>query len=188
MEAKPYLSVFRIFDEFPQLKDDVDFTLLNQHKLKHSTVGWLGPAGTVTGYHIDWGDNILAQVHGRKRVHLVSPADTAKMYVSQKFDQGTTISSVDLENYDQGRFPLFAKAVHHRITLHPGEMLFIPRGWWHHVRSLDKSISISNIAFDLRGIVLDAVQHRAKQVLHNFGLWTCDCTCHTIRDGKWVKK
>ncbi|MCU0713839.1 MAG: cupin-like domain-containing protein [Pirellula sp.] len=166
---KPYLSVFKIFDEFPQLSKDVDFTLLNQFKVKHSTVGWLGPAGTVTGYHIDWGDNILAQVQGRKCIHLVSPDESDKMYVSKKFDQGTAISKVDLENYD-------------------GEMLFIPRGWWHHVRSLDKSISVSNLAFDLRGIVFDVLPQRVKQILHNVGLWPCECTCHVLRDGKRVKK
>ena len=185
---KPYLSVFKIFDEFPQLSKDVDFTLLNQFKLKHSTVGWLGPAGTVTGYHIDWGDNILAQVQGRKCIHLVSPEESDKMYVSKKFDQGTAISEVDLENYDEDRFPRFAQAVHRRVILHPGEMLFIPRGWWHHVRSLDKSISVSNLAFDLRGIAFDVLPHRVKQILHDIGLWPCECTCHVLRDGKRVKK
>ncbi|MEZ6092354.1 MAG: cupin-like domain-containing protein [Pirellulaceae bacterium] len=186
--SKPYLSVFRIFDEFPQLRRDVDFSLLNQFKLKHSAVAWLGPAGTVTGYHIDWGDNILAQVHGRKCVHLASPDETSKMYVSRKFDQGTTISEVDLENYDRDRFPRFAEVNHHQIILNPGEMLFIPRGWWHHVRSLDKSISVSNITFDARGVLFDAIPHRFKQLMHNAGLWPCDCTCHVVRDGKRVRK
>ena len=183
-----YLSLFKIFDEFPHLRDDVDFSLLNQHKLKHTTVGWLGPAGTVTGYHIDWGDNILAQLQGRKSIHLASPAETPNMYVSRKFDQGTTISEVDLENVDQQLFPLFAKVKHQKIVLHPGQMLFIPRGWWHHVRALDKSISVSNIAYDARGILVDAGTQRLKQVLHNLGLWPCDCTCHVRRDGKWVRK
>ncbi len=183
-----YLSVFRLFDEFPELRKDVDFSLLDQHKIKSSTVGWIGPAGTVTGFHIDWGDNILAQIAGRKLLHLVAPAESAKMYPSKKFDQGTTISQVDLENYDAEKFPEFAEARKHRIVLQPGEMIFIPRGWWHHVRSLDVSISVSNIGYDLRGILFDAIPHRLKQKLHNAGLWKCDCTCHVVRDGKWCRK
>lgn len=186
--AGAYLSVFKVFDEFPQLRDDVDFSLLNQHKIKHSTVGWLGPAGTVTGYHIDWGDNILAQVHGRKCVHLAAPEDTPNMYVSKKFDQGARLSEVDLHNWDEEKFPLFGKVKHQKIILDAGQMLFIPRGWWHHVESMDKSISVSNLTYDLSGILFDAIPHRIKQIVHNAGLWKCDCTCHVWRDGKWVRK
>src|SRR5262249_12576499 len=46
-----YLSVFRVFDAFPELRKDVDFSLLSQFKLKNTAKGWIGPAGTVTGYH-----------------------------------------------------------------------------------------------------------------------------------------
>jgi len=187
-ERQAYLSVFRIFDHFPELRGDVDFSLINQFKCKSSTSGWIGPAGTVTGYHIDWGDNILAQIRGRKRVHLAPPEETPNMYVSRKFDQGTTISEVDMDRYDRRKHPLFEKVRHREVTLHPGHMLFIPRGWWHHVRSLDLSISVSNLTFDLRGIVRDAFPHRVKQILHNTGLWPCECTCHLIRNGKRVKK
>ena len=185
---KSYLSVFRIFDTFPDLRADVDFSIIDQHKIKSSTSGWIGPAGTVTGYHIDWGDNILAQVCGRKCVHLASPAATPNMYVSQKFDQGTTISRVDLHDVDEELFPRFKQVKHMKVILHPGEMLFIPRGWWHHVESMDMSISVSNITYDLKGIAFDAIPHRVKQVLHDVGLWKCDCTCHVIKNGKWTRR
>lgn len=186
--GKAYLSLFKIFEEFPQLKADVDFSLLDARKLKSSTVGWIGPAGTVTGYHIDWGDNILAQIEGRKQLHLAAPSETPRMYVSKKFDQGTTISQVDLHNPDLSRHPKFADVKNHRIVLNPGEMIYIPRGWWHHVESLDVSISVSNLAYSIRDIAVDVVPHRLKQVLHDIGIWKCDCTCHTRVDGRWVRK
>ena len=183
-----YLSVFKLFDHFPELKREVDFSILDQHKLKSSSVGWIGPAGTVTGYHIDWGDNILAQIHGRKQLHLAAPFESSKMSVSQKFDQGASISEVDLNNWDSEKHPEFATVRNHRIVLQPGHCVFIPRGWWHHVQSLDKSISVSNIAYDIKGIVKDVLPHRIKQKLHDAGLWKCPCTCHRVVDGKWVRK
>ncbi len=183
-----YLSVFRIFRNFPQLEADVDFSILSRHKVKNTPSGWIGPAGTVTGYHVDWGDNVLAQICGRKEVRLVSPQDSKYMYPSKRFDQGTMSSDMDVDNYDEKRFPLFKNASEYRIVVQPGEMLFIPRGWWHYVRSLDKSISVSNIGYDAKGIVVDLLSQRIKQVLHDIGLYRVPCTCHIHHNGKRVRR
>ena len=185
---KGYLSVFRVFDAFPDLRKDVDFSLLSQFKLKNTAKGWIGPAGTVTGYHVDWGDNVLAQICGRKEVRLVAPEDTKYMYPSKRFDQGTMSSEMDVDNLDADRFPLFAKATEYRVIVQPGEMLFIPRGWWHHVRSLDKSISVSNISYDAKGIVVDLLSERVKQVFHDVGLYRVPCTCHIVHNGKRMRR
>jgi lysine-specific demethylase 8 len=185
---KGYLSVFRIFNAFPELRSDVDFSLLSQFKLKNTAKGWIGPAGTVTGYHVDWGDNVLAQICGRKEVRLVAPKDSKYMYPSRRFDQGTMSSEMDVDCLDAERFPLFEKATEYRAIIHPGEMLFIPRGWWHHVRSLDKSISVSNISYDAKGIVVDLLSERIKQVLHDVGLYRVPCTCHITHNGKRMRR
>ncbi len=56
----------------------------------------------------------------------------------------TNISEIaDLENCDSDRFPLFDNATGVRFTLHPGETLFIPSGWWHTARILSPSITVS---------------------------------------------
>jgi ribosomal protein L16 Arg81 hydroxylase len=183
-----YLSVFKIFRSFPQLKDDVDFSILSRHKVKNTVAGWIGPAGTVTGYHVDWGDNILAQICGRKEVRLVAPEESKYMYPSKRFDQGTTSSEMDVDNFDPQRFPLFEKVKEYRVVIHPGEMLFIPRGWWHYVRSLDKSISVSSIGYDTKGFVVDLLSQRVKQVLHDIGLYRVPCTCHITMNGKRVRR
>jgi Cupin-like domain len=185
---KGYLSVFRVFDAFPDLRKDVDFSLLSQFKLKNTAKGWIGPAGTVTGYHVDWGDNVLAQICGRKEVRLVGPKDSKYMYPSKRFDQGTMSSEMDVDNYDEQRFPLFKKVTEYRVIIHPGEMLFIPRGWWHHVRSLDKSISVSNISYDAKGIVVDLLSERLKQMFHDVGLYRVPCTCHIEHNGKRMRR
>jgi lysine-specific demethylase 8 len=185
---KGYLSVFRVFDAFPELRSDVDFSLLSQFKVKNTAKGWIGPAGTVTGYHVDWGDNVLAQICGRKEVRLVAPKYSKYMYPSKRFDQGTMSSDMDVDNLDADRFPLFAKATEYRVVIHPGEMLFIPRGWWHYVRSLDKSISVSNISYDTKGIVVDLLSERIKQVFHDVGLYRVPCTCHIEHNGKRMRR
>ena len=185
---KGYLSVFRVFSAFPQLMSDVDFSILSQFKVKNTAKGWIGPAGTVTGYHVDWGDNVLAQICGRKEVRLVAPNDTKFMYPSKRFDQGTMSSEMDVDNLDEQKYPLFAQATEYRVIIQPGEMLFIPRGWWHHVRSLDKSISVSNISYDAKGFIVDLLSERIKQVLHDLGIYRVPCTCHIVHNGKRVRR
>ena len=51
---------------------------------------------------------------------------------------GPPISMVPLENPDFQRYPRFreALAAARVAELEPGDALFIPYGWWHHVQSL----------------------------------------------------
>ena len=49
-------------------------------------------------------------------------------------------SEVDCENPDYEKYPLFQKIPIIEVTLNPCEVIFIPVGWWHSVKSLDISI------------------------------------------------
>ena len=48
-----------------------------------------------------------------------------------------------MDRADLSEFPLFAEATAHECTLEPGELLFIPHNWWHHVTALEKSITVN---------------------------------------------
>lgn len=178
-QGRRYLSLFNIFEQFPALRDDVDFSLLTSLTRWHYTFGWLGPKGTLTGYHIDWIDNILAQIQGRKQLWLVPPDLSYCMYPSSKYDFRSTLSQVDPDSWDRRRFPLFEQVRPIPVVLEPGQMLFIPRGWWHRVQSLDPSISVNTFAHDLSGILIHQSWAKLKDHLHRSGLvGRGHCTCH----------
>lgn len=178
-QKKRYLSMFRVFEEFPHLEDDVDFHLIEKMSLWQTYFAWLGPAGTLTGYHIDWIDNILTQIRGRKRVWLVSPEQSANMYPSKKYDYRSTLSEVEPNTWDPQTHPRFADVTPIEITLEPGHMLFIPHGWWHRVLGLTPSISINAFAHDLPGLLRRQSKAYALDLLHRAGLYgRADCTCH----------
>jgi ribosomal protein L16 Arg81 hydroxylase len=99
---------------------------------------WFGPRGTVTPLHHDTMNVLLAQIRGRKAVTLIPPSATPLVY-----NEIGVYSRVDVEHPDDDTFPLFAAAPRSTFVLRPGEALFIPVGWWHHVRALDESISVS---------------------------------------------
>jgi len=177
--GRRYLSMFRVFEQFPQLREDVDFSLLEAVTQRRVYFAWLGPAGTLTGYHIDWIHNILAQISGRKRVWLVPPAASRAMYPSRKYDYRSTLSEVEPSTWDAAKHPLFADVRPAEMTLEPGQMLFIPRGWWHRVQSLTPSISINAFGQDLSGLLFHQSRASLLDLLHRAGLYRRgDCTCH----------
>jgi Cupin-like domain len=99
---------------------------------------WIGPEGTRTPLHHDLVNILLIQIVGRKRVHLIPSKEIHKVY-----NNIGVFSDVDLDAVDESRFPLFPSSHIMEYMLEPGAALFIPVGWWHHVESLDPSISVS---------------------------------------------
>jgi ribosomal protein L16 Arg81 hydroxylase len=57
--------------------------------------------------------------------------------------------AIDAEQPDYNKYPLYQKATVIECDVLPGEIIFMPVGWWHHVRSLDICISMSftNLVF-----------------------------------------
>jgi hypothetical protein len=105
---------------------------------------WLGAAGTYSGLHRDGTDNLYIQVWGHKRFLLASPDQWKCFYPwSTDLRGGLEGCAVDPENPDLDRYPLFAQAHIIKVDLSPGDMLYLPEGWFHHVRSLTLSLSIN---------------------------------------------
>jgi hypothetical protein len=94
-----------------------------------------GPVHTRT--HNDRDHNLACVLAGRRRFLLFPPDQLANLYVGP-IDNPPPLSLVDPEAPDLARFPRFADALATaRVAfLDPGDALFIPRLWWHHVTSL----------------------------------------------------
>lgn len=186
---RAYLTLFNIFDRFPHLKEDVDLSILTQFTRKNNIYAWIGPEGTVTGLHYDSLNNLLAQVKGRKQVVLVAPKDNKNMYISDKFELGATSSGVDINNYDESKHPKFKDVDFFSTILEPGDVLFIPKKWWHYVKSLDTSISISNFGALLFDVLFTETIESIQYSLHCRGYYKKgNCTCHKELDGKVLSK
>jgi hypothetical protein len=106
---------------------------------------WIGPAGTVTSLHHDLTNNLIAQIVGRKKLMIVPAADTAKMYNHHHLF--SEITDLDDAVRDRQRFPLLEGVKIHDVTLNPGEMIYMPLGWWHQVTSCDFSVTATYTNF-----------------------------------------
>lgn len=108
---------------------------------------WIGPANTGLKLHRDMVDNFLVQLKGRKRIRLYSPSETRFLYPATV--GGNLMyepSRVDPDHYASEQFPDFKRAVYTVCELEPGDMLYLPAGWWHHVLNLEVSWSLNFFA------------------------------------------
>ena len=101
---------------------------------------WIGPAGTVTPLHCDYDDNIFAQIWGTKRIFLSPPHHDEFLY-PREANAILFGSPFDPEAPDFDRFPLARQATMIEVIVNPGDMLYVPAGWYHQVRALTFSLS-----------------------------------------------
>lgn len=108
---------------------------------------WIGNEGIVSA-HYDGSDNIACVVAGRRRFVLFPPEQIGNLYPGpiNFTPAGAPTSMVNLNEPDFDRYPLFKTALANAwsVELGPGDAIFIPMLWWHHVESLEKVNALMN--------------------------------------------
>jgi hypothetical protein len=101
---------------------------------------WIGNR-TCIAAHFDNTENIACVVAGKRRFTMFPPDQISNLYVGplDLTPAGQPVSLVDIRNPDLKRFPRFAAAleVAEVAELGPGDAVYVPALWWHHVEALD---------------------------------------------------
>jgi hypothetical protein len=126
-----------IRDCLPGFADENRLSIVDDNVLPRI---WLGNRIT-TPAHVDEWNNIGCVVAGRRRFTLFPPEQIANLYIGPLdfAPTGAPMSLVSLRNPDFERYPKFreALAAAQVAELEPGDAIFIPGLWWHHVESLE---------------------------------------------------
>lgn len=144
------IFLFNIFSHAPQLTKDFTWPdHLMKGFVKRVPMLFVGGQGSITHMHfdIDLSHIIHTQFAGRKRVLLFPYTEQHKLY-RKPFE---VLSIADFSNYydpaksklNLEEFPAIDTAEGYDIILEPGDTLFMPGGYWHHMEYLESGFAMS---------------------------------------------
>jgi len=144
------IFLFNIFDHAPELTTDFKWpeTYMKGFVKKYPML-FVGGQGSITHMHfdIDMSNILHTQFAGRKRVLLFPFSEQHKLYRKP----WEVLSLVDFSHYadkenskvDYEKYPALRHAKGFEIVLEPGDTLFMPAGYWHHMEYLDSGFAMS---------------------------------------------
>ena len=131
---------------FDQLRELGPKIALTSYKAQELRVFWLGGAGTITPLHYDTYARSHGVVHGEK-LFMLFPPDFAHHRHLTPYPIRSNVgwySRIGAGPLDPELFPKLAKTKPVRALCGPGDFLYLPPCWWHHVTITgEATISIS---------------------------------------------
>ncbi len=155
---------------FPGLRAKNDLVLNDPMFTNNPPIvsAWIG-SRTIASAHYDMSNNIACCMVGRRRFTLFPPEQVANLYPGplEPTPGGQVVSMVDFRNPDFDRYPRFRKALDAAqvADLEPGDILFYPAMWWHHVEALDDFNIMINYWWNTSPAFMDTPQNTMLHAL-----------------------
>ncbi len=181
------IFLFNIFDHAPELTKDFTWPEhLMKGFVKKYPMLFTGGASSITHMHfdIDLSHILHTQFGGRKRVLMFPYKEQRKLY-RKPFE---VLSMADFSNYyqegklDFEKFPALKLAEGYDFILEPGDTLFMPAGYWHHMEYLD-----SGFAMSLRALQ-PSISGKLKGAWNLFGMRSIDTMMKKTMPQWWYER
>jgi hypothetical protein len=183
-DCNGYLKQYDL-SQSPLLREDVMPEKLFQKWSFGVCYLWIGSEGSSkTGLHNDDENNVLCQITGQKQVLLISPNERSNLYPNDLYDSGTECCDVSASSPNFDLHPLFkGVSTIFSVTLNPGDILFIPKYWYHQVRPLGSvSISVNYFNSSMIELIQFGIGRFCLDILHRAGCYRKGhCVCHNNR-------
>lgn len=118
---------------------------------------WFGTSTSDTKFHHDCCDNFVMMVAGTKRWFLAPVTDwrTLRPIRCEGDHQSLCWASLPYPNakdLDERQTKILRQLNSVIIDLAPGEMLYLPAGWWHHIQNLGPTVMLNHWTFGCENV------------------------------------
>ena len=118
--------------------------LLSPYPTHTSVNVWMGQPNVIAHCHYDGYHNFYAQLYGTKKFTMFRPSTWQGLYPFPFLHPSHAQAQVNLSEWlERERYPLVRRLTAHEVVLQPGDLLYMPPLWFHHVESLSVSISVN---------------------------------------------
>ncbi|MDM1397080.1 cupin-like domain-containing protein [Myroides odoratimimus] len=141
------IFLYNIMKEVPSLRNDFRWPKLGLRLVKQLPMLFFGGTNSKVFMHfdIDYSNILHFNFNGEKQCMLFSPKQTKYMY---KIPHALiSREDIDFDNPDFDKWPALKNVEGYICNLKHGEMLYMPEGYWHYMKYLTPSISMSLRAF-----------------------------------------
>ncbi len=143
LDGRTWYSRGITWDHLPGIEDLIPQPgPINGRRMRRRNL-WLSPGGTTSVLHYDNLHNMLVVVSGEKHLKLFAPEFEDEVYLYPANTAMPHVSRVDVDNPDLVRFPRLARAQYLSCRLGPGDALYLPAYWFHHVKTPDPSVAVN---------------------------------------------
>ncbi|MDR6299560.1 cupin-like domain-containing protein [Mesonia maritima] len=134
---------FNVLQKCPKLTEDFSYPDIGLKFFKKLPVLFFGGEGArvLTHYDVDLAENMHFNLYGEKEV-ILFPHDQKKYLYHVPFSI-VTIEEIEMDNPDFKKYPALKKLEGYKVRLKAGETLYIPSGYWHYIRYVSPSISMT---------------------------------------------
>eukprot|EP00039_Didymoeca_costata_P004501 m.73655 g.73655 ORF g.73655 m.73655 type:complete len:502 (-) comp12429_c0_seq3:96-1601(-) len=146
----PFVYLSTEIDKFDHgegwgVKDMLPFEEFLRPMPERSSINvWLGSTGVLTHCHYDGYHNFYVQVYGRKRFWLFSPSQESLLHPYSYLHPCHAQCQVNLSQFSESNETSeIENIVGYETILEPGDVMYLPPLWFHHVQALSPSVSIN---------------------------------------------
>lgn len=174
------IFLYNLMKEVPQLQNDFKWPKIGLRLVKQLPMLFFGGRNSKVFMHfdIDYSNILHFHFHGEKQCILFEPNQTKFLY---KIPHSLiSREDIDFDNPDFEKFPALKKAEGLICNLKHGEMLYMPEGYWHYMKYVTPSFSMSLRAFPRKPANL------AKAVYNVFIMRHYDNFMRKRKGQKWI--
>ena len=127
---------------FDEIQPVQELLVLNPRRSSINT--WIGQPHVIAHCHYDGYHNFYAQLYGTKKFTLFRPTNWPGLYPYPFLHPSHAQAQINVSDPSDARsFPLIGKVEAVEVTLQPGDLLYMPPLWFHHVEAMSVSISVN---------------------------------------------